>query len=96
MAQGSGGDSARRPGRSGFGTSSCSGAYGISGLLHGMAAELVAQGGLDLGRERFLLPRRDATEKRKGDDGRRDVLIDGRLHRPAAFSAVLDVAFDPL
>src|SRR3954465_13983363 len=55
-AQGSGDDSARSPARSGFGTSSCSGEYGISALLDRVAAELVAEGGLDLGGEGLLLP----------------------------------------
>src|SRR5439155_1280732 len=63
-----------------------------SPLLHCVAAELVAQRRLDLGAERFLLARGDAHLQGKRDHRSGDVLVDGRLYRPAPLAAVLDVA----
>src|SRR3954465_10394090 len=95
-AQGSGDDSARSPGRSGFGTSSCSGEYGISALLDRVAAELVAEGGLDLGGEGLLLAGGEPAEERQRDHRSRNVLVHRRLDRPATFAAVLDISLDRL
>src|SRR4051812_16544440 len=96
IAQGSGADSARSPGRSGLAISSCSGAYGTSSaFLHRVSAELVAQRRLHLGAERLVLARGDAHLQGERDHGRGDVLIDRRLDRPAPFAAVLDVPAQP-
>src|SRR5258708_17098921 len=94
---GSGTASTRRPARSGLGTSSCSDEYGnaasrSSALLHRVPAKLVAQRRVYLGAERLLLPRSDALQQRQCDHRRRHVLVDRRLHRPAAFAAVLDIS----
>src|SRR5258708_10756889 len=94
---GSGTASARRPAGSGLGTSSCWDEYGnaasrSSALLHRVPAKLVAQRRVYLGAERLLLPRSDALQQRQCDHRRRHVLVDRRLHRPAALAAVLDIS----
>jgi hypothetical protein len=66
------------------------------GGLHGVAAELLAQGGVDLRRERLVLARGEPRKQRRRDRGRRDALVDRVEHRPAAFARVVDVAADLL
>src|ERR1700682_4084550 len=73
-------------------TSTCTST--VSALFDGVAPKFVSQGCLDLGAEGLLLAGGDALQERQGDDRGWHVLVDGRLHRPAALAAVLDVAAD--
>jgi hypothetical protein len=59
-------------------------------------ADLVAQSRVDLGRERLVLPGREAGIERGGDRRRRHVVVDRLEDRPAALAGVLDVAADLL
>src|SRR4051812_13610922 len=61
-----------------------------------MAAELVAQRGVHLRGERVLPARAEALVERRGDDRRRDALVDRVLDRPAALAGVLDVRLEVL
>src|SRR5918992_627833 len=85
--QGSGVRRARRPSRSGFSTTSVTAERGS----HRVPAELLPEGGVDLGGIRLILARGEAGEERGGDDGGRNALVDRLEHRPAPFSRVLDV-----
>ena len=67
-----------------------------SAALHRVPAELVAQRGVHLRRERLVLPRGEPREQRHRDRRRRDALVDRAEHRPAALAGVLDVAADLL
>src|SRR3954463_14757385 len=86
------------PSRSGF--SSCPGGATTSVIrslrLHGVTAELVAKGGVDLGGERLVLPRREPRVQRRSDRRRGNALVDRLEDRPAALARVLDVALDLL
>src|SRR6185436_12589238 len=68
--------------------------HGVVGV-HGVPAELVAQGRVDLGRERVLPARREALVERAGDHRHRDPLGDRVLNRPAALTGVLDPRLEP-
>ena len=70
--------------------------FAASAGLHGVAAELVAQGRLHLRAERRRLARGEAPHQRERDDRQRHVLVERLLHRPAALAGVLDVAADRL
>src|SRR5687768_16736236 len=63
---------------------------------HVVPAELLAQRGGEAGGVVFAVARLEAREQARGDDRRRYVLVDRRLHRPAPFAAVLDVRLDRL
>src|SRR5205807_8623009 len=83
-----------------------SGGVGVGSLLLGchlgtrrlleelVAAELVAQGGDDLGREGVGLAGREALEQRDGEHGRGDGPVDRLLDSPPSLARVLDVALD--
>src|ERR671930_389806 len=64
-------------------------------LLHRVAAELVAQRGVDLRREVALPARVEAREQRRRDDRHRHAALDGVLDGPAALAGVLDPPLDP-
>src|SRR5262245_12463286 len=64
--------------------------------LHGMAAELVAKRGEDLGAVGVVLAGAEAGLQRERYDGRRDVAIDRLLDRPAALARVGDPALEML
>src|SRR5262245_655122 len=64
--------------------------------LHGVAAELLAQRGLDLRCERLLLARGEARVERGGDHRDRHVLVDRLEDRPATLARVVDIAGDAL
>ena len=91
-AQGSGVRGRLRPSASGFSSARCF----ASAALHGVAAELLAQRGVDLRRERLVLARGEAREERHRDRRRRHALVDRVEHRPAALARVVDVAADLL
>src|SRR5947208_7945194 len=63
--------------------------------LDRVAAELVAQGRVHLCREGILAPGGKALVKGRGDDRRRNALVDRVLDRPAALTRVLDVRLEP-
>src|SRR5829696_285530 len=56
-----------------------------------MAAELLAQGGVDLGGERLVLSRGEPREERECDGRDRNRALDRLVHRPAPLARVLDV-----
>src|SRR6186997_862880 len=61
-----------------------------------VAAELVAERGEDLGTVGIVLTRPEAGQQRERDDGRRNVVVDRLLDRPAALARVGDEALDVL
>src|SRR5438034_2114809 len=82
------------PSSSGFSTA---GASVTSRLrLDGVAAELLAQRGVDLRRERLVLARGEARVERGGDDRSGHVLVDRLEDRPTALARVVHVAGDVL
>src|SRR5690349_2585731 len=62
--------------------------------LHRVPAELLAQGGGDLGAERLVLAAGEPREERQRDDRRRHIEVDGLAHRPASLAGVRDPAPD--
>src|SRR5918992_4548479 len=93
--QGSAARRLRSPSRSGF-CSVTAGACVISLRLHGVTAELLAKGRVDLRAEGLVLAGGEASEEGGRDDGSGDAFVDGFEDRPAAFARVLHVAGDPL
>src|SRR6266540_1849651 len=63
-------------------------------LLDGVAAELGAQSGVDLGREGLVLAGREARVEGGRNHRRGDALVDRLEDRPAALAGVLDVPRD--
>src|SRR6187431_1985043 len=64
--------------------------------LHRVTAELIAERGVDLGRERLLLARGEAGEEGRADHRSGHALVDRLENRPAPFAGILDVAGDVL
>src|ERR671936_765980 len=99
MAHGSGVRRSCRPSSSGFSWVVATLAGVVSGLrlfqrADGMAAELLAQRGGDLRGELDLVARLEPGEQRRGEHGRRHVLVDRLVDRPAALAGILDVGRD--
>src|SRR5947209_15460866 len=94
MVHGSGVRARRMPRRRGFSAVTAAAMRLLLHSLHGVAAEFVAQGGDDLGAEVLFLARDEALQQRDRDDGRRHVMVDGVLHRPASLARILHVALD--
>src|SRR5215211_1929495 len=63
--------------------------------LYRVAAELVAQSGIDLGGEVAHAPRGEALVQRGRDDRRGHPPLDRVLDRPAALARVLDIGLEP-
>src|SRR4029079_12314658 len=61
-----------------------------------MAAELLAQGGVHLRRERLVLAGREPREQRQRDRRRRDTLVDRVEQRPATLARGLALDADLL
>src|SRR4051812_37296808 len=62
--------------------------------LDRVAAELVPQGGEDLGPVGVGLARAEPRQQRERDDRGGDVVVDGVLDGPTALAGVLDIALD--
>src|SRR5919201_4983503 len=77
----------RSPSRRGFGSATFN-------RLHRVTPELVAESGVDLRRERLVLPRPEPREQRERDHAGRNAFVDRLEDRPAALAGVLDVAAD--
>src|SRR3990170_768393 len=88
-AQGSGARRALSPSSSGFSATWANG-------LHRVAAELVPERRVHLGREGLVLARSEAGEESQRDRGDRNGSLDRLVRGPAAFPRILDVAADLL
>src|ERR671910_69304 len=88
-AHGSGARRALSPSRRGFSAT-------WANRLHRVAAELLAERCVHLGRKGLVLTRGEAGEERKRDRRDRHGGLDRLVDGPAAFARILDVAADLL